>query len=80
MICLYAPPLQPGASSRSAASSRGAGIQGDRGDARPRPGAALDWRLGSDGRVVTFHGLVADHDELRQIAAAIRSEVEIVAE
>ncbi len=40
-------------------------------------GEALDWREGTDGKVVTIEGAVDDHDQLRQTVATIRAAVTI---
>jgi biotin carboxylase len=41
------------------------------------PGESLDWREGTDGKIVTIRGTVGDHDELRETVARIRASVTI---
>jgi biotin carboxylase len=41
------------------------------------PGDALDWREGTDGKIVTVQGAVTDHAELRETVARIRAAVTI---
>lgn len=41
------------------------------------PGQRIDWREGTDGRVLTIGGHADDHDHLRRIAARLASEVTI---
>jgi biotin carboxylase len=42
-----------------------------------QPGASLDWREGTDGKVVTIQGIVADHIALASTVARIRDSVTI---
>jgi biotin carboxylase len=41
------------------------------------PGAALDWREGTDGKIVTIQGVVADHAELAATVARVRAAITI---